>query len=138
MRERIVLDDPLYNGNQTTAKKKNGMILCVVFAVIFAIILSAVFVALSLNNRGSNSLKGEFFARFDIADNIINFSDNGGFARFSRVFDDWNFTKGGKYLLDGDSLTLYYTDGTVQIFYYNRVNETITQVDTGYVFSRIN
>ena len=79
-----------------------------------------------------------YIAYTDLADNIINFASNGGFARYSRTFGDWLLVTGGKYSLEGSSLLLYCYDGHIHKFYYDRANDTMTQEGTTDVYMRTN
>ncbi len=117
---------------QNKSAKHFGAILIVI------IVVAIIIFAFALQNSGSTKLNGEYVAQTAFSDNLINFSNNGGFARFARTFGDWQLVTGGKYSLKGSSLILYCSDGRVHKFYYDRANDTMTQEGTNDVYIRTN
>lgn len=117
---------------QNKPAKHFGVILSVI------IVVAIIIFAFALQNSGSTNLNGEYVAHTAFSDNLINFSNNGGFARFARTFGDWQLVTGGKYSLKGSSLILYCSDGRVHKFYYDRANDTMTQDGTNDVYIRTN
>ena len=97
-----------------------------VSGVVAMIILVVLF--FSFYDNGTNRLDGEYYVSLPIADNLINFSKNGGFARFSRAFDDWELVCGGKYSLKGNSLILNSTEGKTFVFFYDKASDTMWQL----------
>ena len=85
---------------QNKPAKHFGVILSVIIVV--AIIISA----FALQNSSSTKLNGEYVAQTAFGDNLINFSNNGGFARFSRPFGV-ELVAGGN-TLKSSSLTLLF------------------------------
>lgn len=105
---------------------------CIIaFMVIFLI-------AIQSPGGGSNGsrLNGEYIVHTELADNLINFAPNGGFARYSRTFGDWELVTGGKYTLNGSSLTLRTSDGRTWEFQYDRTSDTLWQIGTNLYFKR--
>ena len=103
---------------------------CIVFVLLFVGMKTGVI------GGGGNPLVGEYIAQTALSDNLINFSGNGGFARFARTFGDWELVAGGKYTLSGSSLTLKCSDGRIWEFYYDRANDTLLQQGVNITFRR--
>lgn len=135
MKNRINLDDPNYN-QQVVIQDNKAKIVWIILGII-AVILGTVII-LTSQNSGATKLNGEYVAQTEFGDNLINFSNNGGFARFSRPFGDWHLVTGGKYSLKGSSLILYCSDGRIHKFYYDSANDTMTQDGTNDVYIRTN
>lgn len=135
MQERVCIDDPTYNPSQrTNPGQVNTKPNIAVIIVVVAIIAIANFVV--FQNGFGGKLNGEYIAQTALSDSLINFSGNGGFARFARTFGDWELVTGGKYTLSGNSLTLKCSDGQIWEFYYNRTNDTLQQKGTNITFRR--
>ena len=90
----------------------------------------------ALQNGTKGKLNGEYITQTAISDNLINFSSNGGFARFARTFGDWELVAGGKYTLKGKTLTLRCSDGRTWEFQYDRATDTLWQIEPNLYFTR--
>lgn len=118
----------------TKKKRSLGILISVLIIAACAIIIAIPF----LQNSSSTKLNGEYIAQTEFSYNLITFADNGGFVRSSRTFGDWQLVADGKYSLEDSSLILYCSDGRVWEFYYDRKNDTMTQVSTNDVYTRYN
>lgn len=132
MENRIILDDPDYK-QQIIIQDNKAKGVWILLGII-ALIITAI-VVFTPHGNNKDTLNGEYFAQLDVAANILKFSSNGEFARFSRTFGDWELTKGGKYSIDGSTLVLCYSDGKIRELYYDSENDTITE--EGYIFRRL-
>ena len=124
MENRIILDDPDYK-QQIIIQDNKAKGVWILLGII-ALIITAI-VVFTPHGNNKDTLNGEYFAQLDVAANILKFSSNGEFARFSRAFGDWELTKGGKYSIDGSTLVLCYSDGKIRELYYDSENDTITE-----------
>ena len=135
MKERIRIDDPDYNQSQRpTPNQGTGKTRITTIIIVVAIIGVAIFFALQNGTKGK--LNGEYITQTAISDNLINFSSNGGFARFARTFGDWELVAGGKYTLKGKTLTLRCSDGRTWEFQYDRATDTLWQIEPNLYFTR--
>lgn len=135
MKERICIDDPDYNQSQRpTPNQGTGKTRITTIIIVVAIIGVAIFFALQNGTKGK--LNGEYITQTAISDNLINFSSNGGFARFARTFGDWELAAGGKYTLKGKTLTLRCSDGRTWEFQYDRATDTLWQIEPNLYFTR--
>ncbi len=135
MKERICIDDPDYNQSQRpTPNQSMGKTRITTIIIVVAIIGVAIFFALQNGTKGK--LNGEYITQTAISDNLINFSSNGGFARFARTFGDWELVAGGKYTLKGKTLTLRCSNGRTWEFQYDRATDTLWQIEPNLYFTR--
>lgn len=118
------------------AKNKRNLRMLVACLVITAIVI--IVMTFLLNSIGSNKLSGQYTAQTAFSVNAITFYNNGNFVRDANAFGEWEIVGNGTYSLTDSSLTLYCSDGRVWEFYYNRKNDTMTQVGTSDVYIRTN